>query len=103
MLSKKNISIPGLVLKIIIAWAMIAFVVYPVVSLLIQTFWQDGSLTTDVVGKVFSSARAVKSLKNSFILAFTLVVTVNIVGTLCVLFTEYWDIKGANILRLSYM
>ena len=64
MLSKKNISIPGLVLKIIIAWAMIAFVVYPVVSLLIQTFWQDGSLTTDVVGKVFSSARAVKSLKN---------------------------------------
>ena len=103
MLSKKNISIPGLLLKIAVAWAMIAFVVYPVVSLLIQTFWQDGSLTTDVVGKVFSSARAVKSLKNSFILAFTLVVTVNIVGTLCVLFTEYWDIKGANILRLSYM
>ena len=46
MLSKKNISIPGLVLKIIIAWAMIAFVVYPVVSLLIQTFWQDGTLST---------------------------------------------------------
>ena len=65
MLSKKNISIPGLVLKIIIAWAMIAFVVYPVISLLIQTFWQDGSLTTGVVGKVFSSARAVKSLKTA--------------------------------------
>ena len=103
MMSKKNFSISGLILKIIVAWALVAFVVYPVVSLLIQTFWQDGTLSTEVVGKVFSSARAVKSLKNSFILAFTLVVTVNIVGTLCVLFTEYWDIKGANILRLSYM
>ena len=84
MMSKKNFSISGLILKIIVAWALVAFVVYPVVSLLIQTFWQDGTLSTEVVGKVFSSARAVKSLKNSFILAFTLVVTVNIVGTLCV-------------------
>ena len=103
MLSKKNFSISGLVLKIIVAWALIAFVVYPVLSLLVQTFWQGGSLSTDVFGKVFSSARAMQSLKNSFILAFTLVVTVNVVGTLCVLFTEYWDIKGAKILRLSYM
>ena len=44
-----------------------------------------------------------KSLVNSFILAFTLVVTVNIVGTLSVLLTEYWDIKGAKILKLAYM
>lgn len=103
MLSNKKISVSGLVLKIVVAWAMIAFVVYPVLSVLVQTFWQDGTLSTDVFGKVFSSARAVQSLKNSFILAFTLVVTVNIVGTLCVLFTEYWEIKGAKILRLSYM
>lgn len=103
MLAKKRISISGLVLKLLVAWALIAFVVYPVVSLLVQTFWHDGTLSTEVFGKVFSSARAVQSLKNSFILAFTLVVTVNVVGTLCVLFTEYWDIKGAKILRLSYM
>lgn len=103
MLAKKRIFIPGLVLKIAVAWALIAFVAYPVISLLIQTFWHDGTISTGVIGKVFSSARAVQSLKNSFILAFTLVITVNIVGTLCVLFTEYWDIKGAKILRLSYM
>ena len=54
-------------------------------------------------GKVFGSARAMKSLVNSFILAFTLVVTVNIVGTLSVLLTEYWDIKGARVLKLAYM
>lgn len=88
MKAKKRISISGLLLKIVVAWALIAFVVYPVISLLFQTFWHDGSLSTEVFGKVFSSARAVQSLKNSFILAFTLVVTVNVVGTLCVLFTE---------------
>ena len=60
MTSKKNFSISGLILKIIVAWALVAFVVYPVVSLLIQTFWQDGTLSTEVVSKVFSSARAVK-------------------------------------------
>lgn len=103
MKAKKRISISGLLLKIVVAWALIAFVVYPVISLLFQTFWHDGSLSTEVFGKVFSSARAVQSLKNSFILAFTLVVTVNVVGTLCVLFTEYWHIKGAKLLRLSYM
>ena len=103
MMTKKRISIPGILLKIVVAWALIAFVVYPVISLLIQTFWHDGSFSNEVFGKVFSSARAVQSLKNSFILAFTLVITVNIVGTLCVLFTEYWEIKGAKILRLSYM
>ena len=46
MLAKKKISIPGLVLKIAVAWALIAFVVYPVVSLLIQTFWHNGTLST---------------------------------------------------------
>lgn len=103
MLAKKRVSIPELILKIAVAWALIAFVVYPVISLLFQTFWHNGTFSAGVFGKVFSSARAVQSLKNSFILAFTLVVTVNIVGTLCVLFTEYWDIRGAKILRLSYM
>ena len=32
-----------------------------------------------------------------------LVVTVNVVGVSIVLLTEYFDIKGANILRLGYM
>ena len=40
---------------------------------------------------------------NSFKLAFSLIITVNVVGILCVLFTEYFDIKGAKILKLGYM
>ena len=40
---------------------------------------------------------------NSLKLAICLVVTVNVVGVSLVLLTEYFDIKGARILRLGYM
>lgn len=93
----------ALLLKLVVAWAIIAFVVYPNLNLLASVFFKNGQFSTEVFGKVLHSARAMKSLLNSFILAFTLVVTVNIVGTLSVLLTEYWDIKGARILRLAYM
>lgn len=96
-------NIQGLIVKLVLAWFIIAFVIFPNLNLLVSVFYKNGELSTDVFGKVFSSARAIKSLENSFILAFTLIVTVNVVGTLCVLFTEYWDIKGAKILRLGYM
>ncbi|MCI8517874.1 MAG: iron ABC transporter permease [Hungatella sp.] len=99
----KPVSIRTLMVKIVIAWAIVAFVLFPNVSLLGSVFYKNGQFSTEVFGKVFGSARAMKSLKNSFILAFTLVVTVNVVGTLSVLLTEYWDIKGAKILRLAYM
>lgn len=40
---------------------------------------------------------------NSLKLAICLVVTVNLVGISLVLITEYFDVKGAKILRLGYM
>ena len=100
---RKSFSIQTLILKIVIVWAIVAFVIYPNLNLLVSVFYKNGQFSTEVFGKVFGSARAMKSLVNSFILAFTLVVTVNIVGTLSVLLTEYWDIKGAKILKLAYM
>ncbi|MDF2673822.1 MAG: binding-protein-dependent transport system inner rane component [Clostridiales bacterium] len=100
---KKPIIIQTIILKLVIIWAIFAFVIFPNVNLFTGVFYQNGQFSAEVFKKVFHSARAMKSLTNSFILAFTLVITVNIVGTLCVLFTEYWDIKGAKILRLAYM
>lgn len=44
-----------------------------------------------------------KSLRNSFILAPSLSITVGFIGISLVLITEYFDIKGAKILRLGYM
>ncbi|MBR5742059.1 MAG: iron ABC transporter permease [Firmicutes bacterium] len=40
---------------------------------------------------------------NSLKLALLLVITVNVVGISIVLLTEYFDIKGAKILRMGYM
>lgn len=99
----KGLNIQTLVLKLVLVWAIIAFVIYPNLNLLVSVFYPNGQFSTGVFGKVLNSSRAMKSLGNSFILAFTLIITVNIVGTLSVLFTEYWDIKGAGILRLVYM
>ncbi len=99
----RGLHIQTLLLKLVLAWLILAFVVYPNLNLLYSIFFQNGSFSSDAVRKVFKSARALKSLKNSFVLAFTLIVTVNIVGTLSVLFTEYWEIKGAKWLRLAYM
>ena len=103
MNEKPKLNIPGIILKVIIAWMILAFIVYPAVYLLGNVFYHDGQVSTEVFGKVFSSRRAMQSLWNSFVLAVTLVITVNIVGTLCVLFTEYWEIKGARLLKLAYM
>lgn len=103
MKEQQKINIPGIILKVVIAWMILAFIVYPAVYLLGNVFYHDGQVSTEVFGKVFSSRRAMQSLWNSFVLAVTLVVTVNIVGTLCVLFTEYWEIRGAKLLKLAYM
>ena len=103
MKTKKPLSIQGILLRVIVLWAIIAFVIYPNLNLLTSIFFKGGTLSTEAIGKVFRSPRALKSLKNSFILAVTLIITVNIVGTLSVLFTEYWEIRGAKILRLAYM
>ena len=40
---------------------------------------------------------------NSLKLAVALVLCVNVIGVSIVLLTEYFDIKGAPILRLAYM
>lgn len=70
--AKKPFNLQSFILKLVIAWLIIAFVVYPNLNLLASIFFQNGKFSADAVHKVFKSARALKSLKNSFILAFTL-------------------------------
>ncbi|MGM7637508.1 ABC transporter permease [Bacillus sp. Hm123] len=87
---------------IILTWFIAAFLILPNTNILYMTFFQDGSFSLEPFQKLFSSERAMKSLINSFILGITLVVTVNIIGVFLVLVTDYFDIKGAKILRLGY-
>lgn len=98
-----TVNVPGILLRVAILWFVLSFLVFPNVNLILNVFIKDGEFTLSAVSKILSSARALKSLKNSFILACAAVVTVNITGVLIVLFTEYFDIKGARLLKLGFM
>lgn len=99
----KKINIGSIIIKLVLAWFIIAFIIYPNMNLLVNVFYKNGEFSTEVFEKVFSSERAIRSMKNSFILAFSMLITVNVVGVLVVLFTEYWKIRGATILKMGYM
>ncbi|WP_159887813.1 ABC transporter permease [Paenibacillus puerhi] len=86
----------------LIAWFVIAFLIYPNLNIYYEIFFKGGKFSFEAAEKLLSSERAMRSLYNSFILAVSLVITVNIVGVTLVLISEYFDIKGAKVLRLGY-
>src|SRR5687768_4687262 len=91
-----------LVVGAVLTWFIAAFLVWPNVNVLIQTFFPDGSFSGRAAERLFSSQRAMKSLGNSFLLAVALSVTVNVVGIFIVLVTQYFKIRGSKILFLGY-
>lgn len=91
------------IVQLVISYLIIAFIIYPNVNLLFSIFYKNGEFSVTVFSKILSSERAMRSMLNSFVLAISMVITVNIIGTFCVLLTEYWHIKGSKILRLAYM
>ncbi len=103
LIKLRRIGPVGLIVRVLLIWFAVSFLIYPNLSMIISIFFKDGSFTTVVFKKLFSSERAIKALANSFILAVSLVVSVNVVGIVLVLFTEYLEIKGAKLLKLAYL
>ncbi len=91
------------VMALIFIWFIMACMILPILNLLKTVFFENGTLSLDAFGKLLKSPRAMKALRNSFILAPTLSLTVGFVGISLVLITEYFDIKGSKILRLGYL
>ncbi len=101
---RKQKMTPGTIaIRIVLLWFIAAFILFPNINIIISVLHEDGQFSTEAFTKLLKSKRAVKSMINSLILGVSLVITVNVVGTLVVLFTEYWDIKGALMLKLAYM
>lgn len=100
---KNKISLSGVLIRLVIVYFLFVFVFYPNINLLFEIIIADGRISFRAITMVLESKRAMTSLKNSFILAVTLSVTVNIIGTLVVLLTEYWDIRGAKLLKVAFM
>ncbi len=77
------------------------FMLIPCVNTIAQIF--TASDDPMAVIKFFLAGNMSKYVLNSLLLALALTLTVNLVGVSIVLLTEYFDIKGAKILRLGYM
>lgn len=91
-----------LVVGAVLLWFSAAFLVWPNVRLFGEVFMPDGEPSFRAFERLGSSRRAMDSLRNSFLLAVVLSVTVNLVGVFIVLATRYFDIRGARILYLGY-
>lgn len=101
---KRNALTPGgILIRVVLAWMIVTFILFPNINILISVLHEDGQFTTEAIKKLLRSQRAIKSMVHSLILGVSLVITVNVVGTLAVLFTEYWELKGSRFLKLTYM
>ena len=84
----------------------ICFMLLPCLNTLTSIFREKNAAgQTDplAVIRFFLAGSMGRFVWNSLKLAVCLVITVNVVGISIVLLTEYFDIKGAKILRLGYM
>ena len=82
------------------------FMLLPCLNTLTQIFTAtnaSGEVDPLAVIRFFFAGNMPRFVWNSLKLALCLVVTVNVVGVSIVLLTEYFEIKGAKILRLGYM
>ena len=88
------------------AYLFFGFMLMPCLNTLMSIFRaKNASGATDpfAVIRFFFAGNMRKYVWNSLKLALCLIITVNIVGISIVLLTEYFEIKGARILRLGYM
>ena len=91
---------------VLFVYLFLGFMVIPCINTLTSIFTvKDAAGKSDplAVIRFFFAGSMPSYVWNSLKLAICLVVTVNIVGISIVLLTEYFDIKGAKILRLGYM
>ena len=99
-------TIPKAIGFLLYLYLFVGFMLVPCFNTLASVFTTvnpDGSRDPFAVIRFFFAGSMGRYVWNSLKLAVGLVITVNIVGVSIVLLTEYFDIKGARILRLGYM
>ena len=107
---KQNTIDAGFIAKIfgfvLFVYLFLGFMVMPCLNTLTSIFTTKnahGNIDPLAVVRFFLAGTMPLFVWNSLKLAVCLVITVNIVGISIVLLTEYFDIKGASILRMGYM
>ena len=98
--------IPKAIGFLLYLYLFLGFMLVPCFNTLASVFTTvkpDGTRDPLAVIRFFFAGNMGQYVLNSLKLAVCLVITVNVVGVSIVLLTEYFDIKGANILRAGYM
>ena len=96
----------GIFSGVLFIYLFLGFMIMPCFNTLTSIFSaRDAAGNPDpfAVIRFFFAGNMPSFVLNSLKLAVLLVITVNVVGISIVLLTEYFDIKGAKILRLGYM
>ena len=99
-------SVLRIILLLLFAYFFFGFMLLPCLNTLTSIFnVKNAAGVRDpwAVIRFFFAGTMGKFVLNSLKLAVLLVITVNVVGVSIVLLTEYFDIKGAKILRMGYM
>ena len=87
---------------LLFVYFFLGFMLLPCLNTLTSVFTAKEGDPFAVI-RFFFAGSMVNDVLNSLKLAVFLVITVNVVGITLVLLTEYFDIKGAKVLRLGYM
>ncbi len=93
----------NLISLVFVSWFVFTFLIFPLINIVLSTFMGDEETIIQNVRQLLESEIAMNGIKNSVILAFSLAITTNIIGIFIVLVTDYFDIKGAKVLKLGYM
>lgn len=100
--NKRDSYIKWIIIGLIVAWALLAFIIIPNINLIRLTLIKDGSFDLTPVVNVINSSRVRKSLFNSFLVGILVAVTTNILGIFQVLVLDYFNVKGSKWLNLLY-
>lgn len=87
---------------LVIIWFVFSFLITPVFGVLSKAFFLNGSFSFENISAVLSSKAIQKVIQNTLVMGIATVAMVNVLGLFQILVTEYFDIKGSNIVRFIF-
>lgn len=85
-----------------LVWIIVAFVYFPIISVLMKALVADGTPTSEAISDLARSRRVRSVVWNTIWISVLSVFTVNVVGIFQVAVLEYVKVRGNAILRVGY-
>ena len=86
----------------VLAWAILTFLYAPLASVLSTAFGREGTTAAETIARLADARNVRSALWNTFWMAGVTVITVNLVGLFQVAVLEFFQIRGAAVLKVAY-